>query len=112
VTASGQVPEVDPSAAARELEEGAVALDVREDDEWDAGHIAGALHVPVGELGARLAEVPKDRVIVAVCRSGNRSAHVALALARAGYRARNLAGGMKAWKRAGLPIEPTDGFIA
>jgi len=79
-------------------------LDVREPDEWQAGHIAGAVHVPMGELGARQDELATDRLIVAVCRSGNRSGQVVQALQRAGYEAENLDGGMQAWAREGLPF--------
>ncbi len=107
-----RIPEVGAAGAAERLAAGAVALDVREDEEWAAGRIAGALHIPLGELGARQAEIPRERRIVCVCRSGSRSAAVTEALVRAGYEAENLAGGLKAWKTAGLPIEPADGWIA
>jgi rhodanese-related sulfurtransferase len=89
----------------------ATALDVREPDEWRAGHIAGALHIPMGELGERLGELPQGD-IVAVCRSGARSGMVTDALRRAGYRVENLDGGMQACQRSGLPLEPTGGWIA
>ena len=79
-------------------------LDVREQDEWDAGHIDGAQHVPLGELGERLAEVPRDRVVVAVCRSGSRSDRAAKGLRASGYDAENLDGGVTAWTRSGLPL--------
>jgi rhodanese-related sulfurtransferase len=79
-------------------------LDVREQDEWDAGHIDGAQHVPLGELGSRLAEVPKAQVVVAVCRSGSRSDRAAEGLRLSGFRAENLDGGVTAWSRAGLPL--------
>jgi rhodanese-related sulfurtransferase len=79
-------------------------LDVREQDEWDAGHIEGAQHVPLGELGSRLAEVPKAQVVVAVCRSGSRSDRAAEGLRLSGFRAENLDGGVTAWSRAGLPL--------
>lgn len=79
-------------------------LDVREQDEWDAGHVEGAQHIPLGELGARLAEVPRDRVVVAVCRSGSRSDRAAKGLRQSGFQAENLDGGVTAWKRAGLPL--------
>lgn len=78
-------------------------LDVRELPEWVAGHVDGAVHVPMGQLNARQAELATDRTIVCVCRSGQRSAAVAQALARAGYDAVNLVGGMHAWDAAGLP---------
>ena len=105
-------PEVDVLAAAGMLADGAVALDIREHDEWAAGRIAGALHIPIGELGLRQEEIPRDRLLIAVCRSGSRSAAVTGALLRAGYEAENLGGGMQAWKAAGLPIEPAGGWIA
>ena len=84
-------------------------LDVREPDEWRAGHIAGAQHIPLGELRARLAEVPKDRTLLAVCRHGNRSDAAARGLRTLGYSAENLEGGVTAWKRAGLPLEAEGG---
>ena len=79
-------------------------LDVREDDEWEAGHIAGARHIPLGELGGRAAELPKGRPIVAVCRSGARSAAAVRGLKQLGYDAENLDGGVTAWTKAGLPL--------
>jgi rhodanese-related sulfurtransferase len=84
-------------------------LDVREQDEWDAGHIEDAQHIPLGQLGARLAEVPKERVIVAVCRSGSRSDRAAKGLRGEGFEAENLEGGVTAWVRAGLPLVASSG---
>lgn len=78
-------------------------LDVREEFEVIEGMIPGALHIPMGQLQARLSELdPKVHVIV-VCRSGNRSARVADALNAAGFSADTMTGGMIAWSRAGLP---------
>ncbi len=74
-----------------------VLLDVREQPEWDAGHIDGAVHIPMTELNTRQGEIPSGREIVCVCRSGQRSAMVTQALAGAGYDAHNLEGGMLAW---------------
>ena len=79
-------------------------LDVREDDEWRAGHIDGAQHIPLGQLGDRLAELPAGRRIVAVCRSGSRSAAAVRGLRQLGYDAENLDGGVTAWSRAGLAL--------
>jgi rhodanese-related sulfurtransferase len=79
-------------------------LDVREDDEWQAGHIEGAQHIPLGELGDRLAELPAGRRIVAVCRSGGRSGAAVRALKQLGYDAENLEGGVTAWSKSGLPL--------
>lgn len=98
---------VGPEEAAGRLERGeAVLLDVREQKEWDAGHAPGAVHVPLGQLAARLSELPQDRPLVAVCRSGGRSSTAVKALRQAGVEAENLDGGMQAWQRAGLPLEP------
>lgn len=84
-------------------------LDVREPDEWAAGRIAGSQHIPLGELRARIGEVPKDRTILTVCRHGNRSDAAARGLRTLGYTALNLDGGVTAWKRAGLPLEAEGG---
>jgi rhodanese-related sulfurtransferase len=109
----GAVAELDPAAAAERLAVGeAVALDVRELDEWTAGRIAGSVHIPVGELVVRQDEIPDDLPILAVCRTGGRSAWATEMLARAGYEAANLAGGLKAWDAAGLPLEPPNGYVA
>lgn len=90
----------------------AFVLDVREPDEWKAGHIPGATHIPLGELGQRFSELPRGQRIVAVCRSGNRSGRATESLRRAGLEVENLEGGMKGWHKAGLPLEPHDGRVA
>lgn len=79
-------------------------LDVREDDEWTAGHIDGAQHIPLAQLAARLSELPKEKTVVAVCRSGGRSEAAVRGLRRLGYEAENLEGGVNAWDRAKLPL--------
>ena len=84
-------------------------LDVREPDEWAAGRIAGSQHIPLGELRARIGEVPKGRTILTVCRHGNRSEAAARGLRTLGYTVENLEGGVTAWKRAGLPLEADGG---
>lgn len=84
-------------------------LDVREDDEWDAGHIDGAQHIPLGQLADRLTEVPKERTVVAVCRSGSRSEAAVRGLRRLGFEAENLEGGVNAWRRGGLPLVDASG---
>ncbi len=97
------IREIDVQHAARLTEAGeALLLDVREDDEWAAGRAPGAEHVPLGSL--QPGEVPTDRPVLALCRSGNRSGKAAQALAAAGVNVRNVTGGMKAWAAAGLPV--------
>ena len=95
--------------AAQLLRSGAVLLDVREPQEWRAGHAPAARHIPLGELGGRVGELPPGRPVVAVCRSGARSARAAAFLAGQGREASNLTGGMHAWARAGLPVVATGG---
>lgn len=82
----------------------AVLLDVRDPQEWQAGHAPQAIHIPLGQLESRLAELPRDHQIIAVCRSGRRSAFATQQLLAHGYTAINLTGGMAAWAAAGLPI--------
>jgi rhodanese-related sulfurtransferase len=84
-------------------------LDVREQDEWVAGHVPGSVHIPMRELGTRQAELPTDRTILCVCRSGNRSGLVTRALAEAGYLTENLDGGLQSWEAYGLDLEDIDG---
>jgi rhodanese-related sulfurtransferase len=97
---------VTPEEAARRQEAGALILDVREPDEWQEGHIAGAKHVPLGSLQPRVGELDPNGEIIAVCHSGVRSNAAVLALRRAGFgNSWNLAGGMLAWERRKLPIE-------
>jgi rhodanese-related sulfurtransferase len=80
-------------------------LDVREDDEWAAGHIDGAVHIPMSGLLARIAEVPKDRDVVVVCKVGSRSAQVTAYLRQQGWETvRNLDGGVVSWVRAGRDL--------
>ncbi|WP_026543536.1 rhodanese-like domain-containing protein [Arthrobacter sp. 35/47] len=78
-------------------------LDVREDFEVAQGTIPGAVHIPLGDLGARLSELDRTVPVIAICRSGNRSATAADALNQAGFTADTMAGGMTAWQEAGLP---------
>ncbi|MFC5186593.1 rhodanese-like domain-containing protein [Actinomadura harenae] len=94
-----------PAVDAAEVPEGAYLLDVREQYEWDAGHAPDAVHIPMGELNDRAAEIPRDRDIFVVCRSGMRSAQVTIALNQAGWTARNVDGGMKRWAEAARPLD-------
>ena len=96
--------EVTVTDATRLAAEGAMLLDVREDDEWQAGHAPQAEHIPMSVLGQELDRLDQGRRIVAVCRSGSRSERVATALRQRGYDAANVEGGMQAWAAAGLLI--------
>ena len=75
-----------------------LVLDVREPGEYQQGHIPGSRLVPLGTLSARLNELPKDRQIIAVCRSGARSGMATTMLRKAGLQALNMSGGMNAWR--------------
>jgi rhodanese-related sulfurtransferase len=83
-------------------------IDVREADEWRAGHITAAHHIPMDQLPDRLEEIDRERPIVTVCRSGSRSGKMAELLREHGYDADNMDGGMQAWDEAGLPYVPED----
>jgi rhodanese-related sulfurtransferase len=80
-------------------------LDVRQPEEFREGHIAGAKLIPLGELRARMQELPKDREIVCVCASGSRSSSATRQLASAGFNVINMKGGMFVWQRAALPVK-------
>ncbi|MDX2075297.1 MAG: rhodanese-like domain-containing protein [bacterium] len=80
-------------------------LDVREPSEYTSGHIAGATLVPLGQLEARMNELPKDRQIICVCASGGRSSMATQKLAKAGYDVVNLRGGMMGWQMEKYPIQ-------
>ena len=98
-----EVPSVRPSEVAARVAEGWMLLDVRTDDEWADGRIAGSVHIPLDQLMQRLHEVD-DRVIC-VCAVGARSARVAQFLNAQGRAAVNLDGGLHAWANSGLPID-------
>ncbi len=106
----GGAPQLGPAEARDRIAGGAAAVDVREQAEWDAGHLAGSVWIPLGELGARLSELPDDPLVI-VCRSGSRSGMAADALAGVGIDASNLAGGLLAWAASGLPLEPAGGRV-
>jgi rhodanese-related sulfurtransferase len=100
----GQVPQV----TAASVPEGVLLLDVRENEEWAAGHAEGALHIPMSEFVGRFGELTEraaenERVYV-VCRVGGRSAQVAQYLLQQGLDAVNVDGGMQAWESAGRPL--------
>jgi rhodanese-related sulfurtransferase len=93
-----------PEVSVQELPADAVILDVREDDEWAAGHVEGATHVPLGEVPARLGELPDADPLYVICRSGNRSGRAVAWLGQQGIETVNVAGGMRAWAAAGRPM--------
>jgi rhodanese-related sulfurtransferase len=80
-------------------------VDVREDWEYAGGHVPGATLIPLGQLSSRLSEIPKDKTVVAVCRSGNRSGQATQLLRQQGFNAHNMEGGMISWEQAGLDLE-------
>ncbi|WP_202978150.1 rhodanese-like domain-containing protein [Mariprofundus erugo] len=81
-------------------------LDVRSQEEYAQGHIAGAMLIPVDELAGRMNEVPKNRQVYVYCHSGKRSARASALLASHGFtRIENIVGGIEAWKQAGYPVE-------
>jgi rhodanese-related sulfurtransferase len=98
-----------PSVAVAAVPGDGFLLDVREDDEWRAGHAPDAVHVPLSQLNARVQEVPNDRDIYVICRSGARSAQAVAAFNNAGWTAANVDGGMHAWESAGLPMVSESG---
>lgn len=84
-------------------------VDVREPEEWHAGRIEGARHIPMAEVPSRLAELDRTQPVVTVCRSGHRSGQAAEFLRQQGYAAENAEGGMQAWQQAGLPFTTPEG---
>jgi hydroxyacylglutathione hydrolase len=81
-------------------------VDVRGQSEWESGHLPGAVHIPLGELPARMDELPKDGPLVMQCQTGSRSSIASSLLQAHGFRnVTNLHGGITAWRRAGLPVD-------
>jgi len=100
-----------PSVTATELPPDAAMLDVREHDEWEAGHAPTATHLPMSELTARLHDVPDIDPLYVVCRSGARSARVVAFLAARGFPAVNVEGGMQMWAGGGRALAAAHGRI-
>ena len=98
-----------PTVTVDDIPEGAAILDVREDYEWEEGHIDGAQHLPLGDLPARYGEVPLDVDVYVICRSGGRSARATEWLNLNGFDAINVKGGMGAWLDAEKPIVSENG---
>ena len=104
---SAEVDSVLPRDLARQLASDAppVVLDVRSDPEWKAGHIPGALHIPVGQVKLRLAEIPRDRDVGGHCGVAPRARAAEAILIKSGHgRVQHLEGGFTAWGAAGLPV--------
>ncbi|MFJ6075779.1 rhodanese-like domain-containing protein [Streptomyces sp. NPDC093065] len=97
-----------PTVGIDDLKDGDFLLDVREDDEWQAGHAAGALHIPLSEFVARYGELaeaaPQDGRVHVLCRVGGRSAQATMYLVQRGVDAVNVDGGMQEWAAAGRPV--------
>ena len=89
---------------AKDLIGDAMFLDVREQHEWDAGHVEGSVHIPMGEIPMRVEELDRDDEIVVVCHLGQRSGVVSDWLNERGYKTQNLDGGLAAWQAEGLPL--------
>ena len=104
--APDDAPDLPPTTAQAWQQARALMVDVREQDEWDAGRISGAVHLPLSELADRWQERPDADQTVFICRSGGRSRAAADAFAAAGRTGcANLAGGCQGWVQAGLPFE-------
>ena len=103
------IPAISPQEALQmQTQNQAVIIDVRENDEWNAGHIAGAIHVPLSEITNHIPELSKyqNSPVIMQCKSGARSAKAADILAKAGFsKVHNLAGGLNAWQKANLQIQ-------
>jgi rhodanese-related sulfurtransferase len=101
-----------PKDAAQAIAAGAPVIDVRDDDEFEAGHIAEARHLPFDRLMEETDSIPKDTRVVFYCRTGERSGAAVEAFAASGFDAVNIEGGLEAWAAAGLPLEPAGGRVA
>ena len=99
-----RIEQLDARSAAARLAAGAILLDVREQSEWDAGHVPGAIHIPYENVRARAHELPLDRRIVTYCAGGVRSSLAASILESSGHDVANLHGGFTAWRNADLAV--------
>jgi rhodanese-related sulfurtransferase len=105
-SSSSPLPQaIDVQEANRRQAAGALLIDVREPAEWQHGHAPKAKLIPLGSLSSRLSEIPREREVLLICRSGNRSGNAQRQLLQLGYeRVVNVSGGMNAWAGAGLPV--------
>ncbi len=94
------------TTAALQERDDVVILDVREQWEYDEGHIPGVVHIPMNDLPASLSQIPTDKTVIVTCRSGNRSDQVTDYLRQNGFtNVHNMQGGILAWQEAGLTVE-------
>lgn len=94
------------TVASIQQREDVLVLDVREQWEYDEGHIPNVTFIPMNDVPARLSEIPTDKTVIVSCRSGNRSGQVVEYLRQQGYdNVHNMQGGILAWQQAGLPVE-------
>lgn len=108
-TPGSDLPGVEAQEALSLVAGSALLVDVRELDEWDAGHAPQAQHVPLATVGAALGSLPKDRQVLVICRSGRRSQSAVMAMRTAGIDAYNVEGGMQAWYHDGGEVVSADG---
>jgi len=104
-----------PEVLSADLPDGVFLVDVREDDEWTAGHAPDALHLRLGDIETRAQELPRDQELYLICRGGARSAYAAQVLASQGWQTINVADGMTGWAVAGRPMVSDTGaepFVA
>lgn len=92
-----------------DLADDAVILDVREQDEWNAGHAVNAVHIPMNDIVARIGELPEVEPLPVTCRAGGRSMRTVMWLESQGYNVVNVDGGMQAWQGAGKKIVSDSG---
>jgi rhodanese-related sulfurtransferase len=104
--------EVSRDEAQALLEDGGQLVDVRVGHEWEAGHIAGAMHLPLEELAERSNELDPGRPVVLYCRGGSRSSMAAEALEGAGFDAVKLIEGIVGWDEAGLELDSEESYVA
>lgn len=103
-----RIPTVSVDGVPDPLPDGVTVVDVREPGEWQAGHIDGALHIPLQELPSRVGELPEGQLLV-VCKVGGRSAQAVGYLAQQGHEAVNLDGGLLDWEAAGRELVTDNG---
>jgi len=102
---SGSASQVSVEEAYQMYQQGAFVLDVRTEQEWNEFHAPNTTLIPLDQLQSRLSELPKDRQIVVVCRSGNRSQQARNILLSAGFQATSMTGGLNEWRARGYPVQ-------